>query len=89
MFDHTLTSLLQIVVVVDLLGAAAYFVLAGMRRSRRRGLPSESRPSAARMGQEPWDRLWGPQQQPQPAVASDGDYGQLRSMLDSYRDGLR
>lgn len=85
MFDNMLTSLLQIVIVVDLLGAAAYFVLAGMRHRRRQAAQLESLPVPA---QPPfWARVWG--QRPQPALATDGDYGQLRSMLDSFRDGLR
>jgi hypothetical protein len=85
MFDNMLTSLLQIVIVVDLLGAAAYFVLAGIRHRRRQAAQPESLLDPARPPL--WARMWG--QRPQPVPATDGDYGLLRSMLDSFRDGLR
>ncbi|MFA6110858.1 MAG: hypothetical protein WDA75_19020 [Candidatus Latescibacterota bacterium] len=89
MFDNTLTSLLQLVIVVDLLGAATYFVLAGMRQHRRRMARPE--PSAETlvvpMRQPFWTRLWG--RQPELVLANEGDYGQLRRILDGFRDGLR
>ncbi len=87
MFEHTLTSLLQIVIVIDLVGAAAYFVLAGLRRNRRRAAAAP----AGLAGQAPgsrWTSSWGAAPQPQPAVAADGEFGQLRRILDSYREGL-
>lgn len=89
MFENTLTSLLQIVIVVDLLGAAAYFVLAGMRQHRRRMAQPEPAPAGlvVPMQQPFWARLWG--RQPELVPASDGDYGELRRILDSFRDGLR
>jgi hypothetical protein len=87
MFEHTLTTLLQIVIVIDLVGAAAYFVLAGLRRNRRRAGVTPT----GLAGQAPaggWASPWGAPPQPQPAVTADSEFGQLRRILDSYREGL-
>ena len=38
MFDNFLTSILKIVIVVDILGAIAYFALGGLKAKRRQAL---------------------------------------------------
>ena len=41
MFDHFLTNLLQIVIVIDVLGAIAYFALGALRKQKRGATPIE------------------------------------------------
>ena len=56
MFDHLLTNLLQIVIVIDVLGAIAYFALGGLRKQKRGATPIEIK------GPSLWQRLFAGQQ---------------------------
>ncbi len=83
MFDYFLTSILQIILVLDVLAVIAYFVLGGLKRKSdaefgrsgfRDFLPSLS-------GRWPWHR--------EPAVpARAADFADLRNVLHSFGDGL-
>ena len=78
MLDHFLTSVLQLVIVIDILGVIAYFVLGGLKRGT-------TQPTAS--GSPFWDRL--PWRRPRAvAPATDGDFSQLRRVLYSYQEGL-
>ena len=82
MLDHFLTSLLQIIIVVDILGVVAYFVLGVLKpKPQKEAVPLRS-------GESIWTRLpWF--RRPRPAVqASDADFDQLRRILFSYQEGL-
>ena len=56
MFDHFLTNLLQIVIVIDVLGAIAYFALGALRKQKRGATPIEIK------GPSLWQRLFAGQQ---------------------------
>ena len=58
MFDQFLTSVLQVVVVVDILGVIAYFVLSGLRSKTGVSEPSKSIMSYLPWRREPADRAW-------------------------------
>ena len=82
MLDHFLTSLLQLIIVVDILGAIAYFVLGALKPKPRKETVS------LHPGESIWARLpW--LHRPRPVVqASDTDFDQLRRILFSYQEGL-
>ena len=78
MLDQFLTSVLQLVIVVDIIGVIAYFVLGGLKRRSAPSAPS---------GTSLLDRL--PWRRPRAVVpASDTDFSQLRRVLFSYQEGL-
>ncbi|MBT4500950.1 MAG: hypothetical protein HOC74_24685 [Gemmatimonadetes bacterium] len=89
MFDNFLTSILQVVIVIDVLGAIAYFVLGGLKRKKRQALEQSghAQPAEVIPLHEPfWKRFsWG---HPRPIPATEGDFDQLRQVLYSYREGL-
>ncbi|MEW6751755.1 MAG: hypothetical protein AB1505_12380 [Candidatus Latescibacterota bacterium] len=84
--DHFLTALLQVVIVVDVAAAIAYFVLGGLKRSRRRQLEGGTiaPPQALRLPL--WQRLLrrGPPVEPPTA----GDLAQLQRILRAFEEGL-
>jgi len=89
MFDNFLTSILQVVIVIDILGAIAYFVLGGLKRKKRLALEvsgKESAPEIVPLRQPFWKRL--SLRQPRPVPATEGDFDQLRRVLYSYQEGL-
>ena len=77
MFDQFLTSILQIVIVVDVLGVFAYFVLSGMRQKTDSAKPSRSIQSYL-----PWHR------EPALVRATSSEFDQLRQVLYGFRQGL-
>ena len=81
MFDQVLTSILQIVIVVDILGVIAYFVLAGLRPKQAESHASESRLLASYL---PWRRPG----HLQPVRATATEFDQLRQVLYGFRSDL-
>ena len=82
MFDQALTSILQIVIIVDILGVIAYFALGALRPTQKnRSHVSESRSPGSYL---PWQRR--NKLQPIPATATEFD--QLRRVLYGFRNGL-
>ena len=81
MFDHFLTNLLQIVIVIDVLGAIAYFALGALRKQKRGATPIEIK------GPSLWQRLFAGQQ-PQTVPATDRDFARLQRVLYGFQNGL-
>ena len=85
MMDPFLNSLLQIVIILDVLGLLAYFVLGGLKR-KKQIVPV---PIPAPAGPGFWSRL----RQRLPARAEsreelDEALGNLKRVLHSYQQGL-
>lgn len=80
MLDHFLSNLLQIVIVIDVLGAIAYFALGALRKKKRGPVAIEIK------GPSLWQRIFA-RQQPQ-TVATDKDFAQLHRVLYGFQDGL-
>ncbi len=91
MFDHFLTILLQVVIVVDLIGAVAYFALGALRRKQRASespLTAEQSVHPIALGLEPrsfWQKLIPSRRM---AFARSQDIDKLRQVLYSFQDGL-
>ena len=88
MMDHFLNSLLQIVIVLDLLGLLAYFVLGALKRRKQAAEPV---PALVMVEQRPglWTRFrqrlsFHPGGQEDVDAALDN----LRRVLYSYQQGL-
>lgn len=96
MFNEFLSETLRVVLVLDLVGIVAYFVLSA-RRLRRRD-PVTASPRIDRVhGRSLWRKLVRTQDEAmhvRPALAGsgppslDGALGQLRRVLDSYGSSL-
>ena len=81
MFDHFLTTVLQIIIVVDVLGLIAYFILGALRpETQKQNLPLPQRTPF-------WNRLPWRNSQAQ-VVATSSEFGKLKQILHSYREGL-
>ena len=80
MFDHFLTNLLQIVIVIDVLGAIAYFALgaSGSKSAVRPRLKSRGPRSGSAS-------LLASSPKPWPA---DRDFARLQRVLYGFQDGL-
>jgi hypothetical protein len=77
--DHFLTSLLQLVIVLDVLGLLAYFAL-GSLKSRKKTAPAPARPGI-------WARLCqGLRARREENL--DAALGNLKRVLYSYQQGL-
>ena len=96
MLNEFLTHILQVIIVLDVLGLVAYFVLCA-RRSRMpeavAAVPAPApTPAASRMAPTLWTKLTRSRRlQPaptRPAPSMDGALCQLRRVLDSYRSSL-
>ena len=81
MLDHFLNHLLLIVIVVDVLGAIAYFALGALKKKKRGSIPINLK------GPTLWQRLLARRQQ-QTVNASDKDFAQLHRVLYGFQDGL-
>ena len=81
MLDHFLNHLLQIVIVIDVLGAIAYFALGALKKKKLGPIPIDLK------GPTLWQRLFARRQQ-QTVNASDEDFAQLHRVLYSFQDGL-
>ena len=81
MLDHFLNNLLQIVIVIDVLGAIAYFALGALKKKKLGPIPIDLK------GPTLWQRLFARRQQ-QTATASDEDFAQLHRVLYGFQDGL-
>ena len=83
MFDHFLTSILQIILVLDVLAVVAYFVFGGLKRKSDAdfGRPRFRDFLPSLPGRWPWQR-----ETVVPARAAD--FADLRSVLYSFGDGL-
>lgn len=85
MMDHFLNSLLQIIIVLDVLGLLAYFVLGGLKSKKKTAPVSVQAPA----GPGFWSRL----RQRLPTRAGnreelDEALGNLKRVLYSYQQGL-
>lgn len=84
--DHFLTAVLQLVIILDILGVIAYFVLGGLRSRSRKRLPEPapvppSHPSL-------WDRLrWRSALGESPETLAPA-LDNLKRVLYSYQQGL-
>ena len=83
MLDHFLTSVLQLIIVVDILGVIAYFVLGALR-------PKPEKQAASLVAKKSlWEHLpWGRNRARSLVPASDFEFGQLKRVLYSYQEGL-
>ena len=81
MFDHFLTYILQIVIVLDVLGAIAYFALGALRKQTRTTPPNDHK------GPTLWQRLFA-RSQPQTVPAPDRDFARLQEVLYGFQVGL-
>jgi hypothetical protein len=81
MFDHFLTTVLQIIIIVDVLGLIAYFVLGALRsKTQEQAVPQAQRFSI-------WDRL--PWRRSRAAIpATNSEFGQLKKVLFGFQEGL-
>ena len=86
MLDHFLTSILQITIILDILGAIAYFVLGGFRPRTQKEVKSQTLREHRRTLGALWERL--PWRLAQPVPASEIEFDQLKSILYSYQEGL-
>ena len=89
MFDHFLSSILQVIIVIDVLGAIGYFVLGGLKHRNRKTSQAVIQPSPVEvtpLRQPFWKRFW--QRRPEPVPATEGDFAQLQNILFSFREGL-
>lgn len=85
MMDHFLNSLLQVVIILDVLGLLAYFVLGGLKR-KKKAIPA---PVVQLAGPGFWARL----RQRLPVGAGsredlDEALDNLKRVLYSYQQGL-
>lgn len=85
MMDHFLNSLLQVVIILDVLGLLAYFVLGGLKSKKKVA------PTPVQVPAEPgfWSRL----RERLPVRAGNGEdldeaLGNLKRVLYSYQQGL-
>lgn len=87
MFDHLLTLILQAVILIDLLGAIAYFILGGIRHKKQaaKAIPVAA-PLVVPIRPPFWSRLFS--RRTQPAPATQDDFEQLRQILQSFQEGL-
>ena len=81
MFDNILSSLLVIVIVLDIVGAIAYFALGALRKQKRDLVPATDQTPSL------WQRIF-PRRQPQALAATEGDFAQLHRVLYGFQDGL-
>ena len=81
MLDHFLNHLLQIVIVIDVLGAIAYFALGALKKKKRGPIPIDLK------GPTLWQRLFA-RRQKQTVSASDKDFAQLHRILYGFQVGL-
>ena len=81
MFDHFLNYILQIVIVLDVLGAIAYFVLGALHKQNRATPPIELKNPSL------WQRLFA-RSQPQAVPATDRDFARLQEVLYGFQLGL-
>tara|TARA_Y100000588_G_scaffold359107_1_gene417825 strand:- start:329 stop:580 length:252 start_codon:yes stop_codon:yes gene_type:complete len=82
MLDQFLTTILQVVIVVDVIGAIAYFVLGGFKsKKNEKTVAMEAQTSSL------WSRLTR-RRQPQMVAAQPSDFDNLRRVLYSYEEGL-
>jgi hypothetical protein len=98
MFDDFLTTLLQIFIVIDLIGAVASFALGAMRRKQRASEPTTNQvaqPLTLVLDDKPlWKKLIPSRllQKLNPgnrlAFARSQDIDKLRRVLYSFQDGL-
>ena len=87
MFDNILSSLLVIVIVLDIVGAIAYFALGALRKQKRDLAPA---PAPAPVPAQPpslWQRIFS-RRQPRALAATEGDFAQLHRVLYGFQDGL-
>ncbi len=89
-----LTSTLQVVIVLDVLGLVAWFVLAARRPAQKTATFSEATLIPASEGTL-WSKLTGPRHQLRAGTrvqrigqSLDDSLAQLRSVLESYRTSL-
>ena len=81
MLEHFLNNLLQIVIVIDVLGAIAYFALGALKKKKRGPIPIDLK------GPTLWQRLFAGQQL-QTVPATDRDFARLQRVLYGFQDGL-
>jgi len=97
MFDEFLTSLLKVIIVVDVVGAIAYFVLGTLKRRKRQDLESGLEPEKPALRASPgrrgalavarWIPPWlRPGRKGIPAT--EAEYAQLRQALSSLTEDL-
>ena len=81
MFDNILSSLLVVVIVLDIVGAIAYFALGALRKQKRDLAPAPAQTPSL------WQRIFS-RRQPQAVAATEGDFAQLHRVLYGFQDGL-
>lgn len=93
MLNEFLSHMLQVIIVLDVVGIVAWFVLKAKRSPQKAVAVDHEMPGpAAKMTL--WSKLTGSRQQLQPARAQakgkslDDALGQLRRVLESYRGSL-
>ena len=79
MLDQFLTTILHVVIVVDILGVIAYFVVGGLRTSPQQEI--KPRRTLSVLGWLPWRR-------PQVVPATESEFSKLKRVLYSYKEGL-
>ena len=82
MLDHFLNHLLQIVIIIDVIGAIAYFALGALKKKKRGPVPIDLK------GPSLWQRLFARRQQQTAVNASQKDFAQLHRVLYGFQDGL-
>lgn len=94
MLNEFLTSTLQVVILLDVLGLVAWFVLAARRGAHKTATSSEATLRAASEGTL-WSKLTGSRHRLQAGTtvrrvgrSLDDSLAQLRSVLESYRTSL-
>lgn len=97
MFERFLTSVLQVIIVLDVIGAVAYFALGALKYRRRQAEAGLYLPAAPARRPGVRERLAAsfpgfarmlPWRRPRLALAGSSDFDQLRRVLHSFREGL-
>ena len=82
MMDQFLTTILQVVIAIDIIGAIAYFVLGGLKSKDGEKNMALEAPTASF-----WSRLLR-RRQKAPVLATESDFDKLHRVLYSYEEGL-
>ena len=83
MLDHFLTTVLKVIIAIDVVSAVAYILLGGLKRRE----PSSPEPVVAPPASAGW-RRWPWRRRGQTVLPTSGDWERLRQVLYGFQQGL-
>jgi hypothetical protein len=86
MIDNLLTSLLKVVIAIDILGTIGYFILDSIRKNKNRTASPGVLPVVVSVS--PSDRKRFPWPGRRSGKPTEGDFAQLQQVLHSFHEGL-